>query len=70
MATSNEKLYHELGEVKGMLISMDRRFGDFDKRLERMEQKQDDVFKKVARNSVVCGGVFSTVVSLITSQFK
>ena len=43
MPTSNEKLYHELGEVKGMLASMDKRFNSFDKRLERMEAKQDDV---------------------------
>ena len=51
MPSNNERLYHELGEVKGM------------------EAKQDDVLKKVARNSVVCGGVFSAAISLITSQF-
>ena len=69
MPSNNERLYHELGEVKGMLASMDKRFNSFDKRLERMEAKQDDVLKKVARNSVVCGGVFSAAIRLITSQF-
>lgn len=47
MPSNNERLYHELGEVKGMLASMDKRFNSFDKRLERMEAKQDDVLKKL-----------------------
>lgn len=69
MPSNNERLYHELGEVKGMLASMDKRFSSFDRRLERMEQQQNEVLKKVARNSVICGGVFSAAISLITSQF-
>ena len=46
MPTGNEKLYKDLGEVRGMLMGLDKRFNSLDRRLERMEQKQDDILKK------------------------
>ncbi len=70
MPSSNEKLYKDLGEVRGMLMGLDKRFNSLDRRLERMEQKQDDILKKTTRNSVVCSGVFSAAISLVVSQFK
>lgn len=57
------QLYQDVGEIKGLIISMD-------KRLNRMEKKQDENLKKTARNSMVCSGVVSVGVAIITAKFK
>lgn len=57
------QLYQDVGEMKGLIISID-------KRLNRMEKKNDDALKISARNSVVCSGVLSVAVAIITAKFK
>lgn len=62
-ARVDTKLYQDVGEIKGLLISMD-------KRLQRVERKQDEVLKKTARNSLVCSGVVSVTTALVIGKIK
>lgn len=57
------KLYQDIGEIKGMLVGMD-------KRLTRMEKNQDEVLKKTARNSLVCSGVVSVMTAVAIAKIK
>ncbi len=63
MNKQDTKLYQDIGEIKGMLTGMD-------KRLARVEQKQDEMHKRVVRNTTICSGVMSVAVSMIITQIK
>lgn len=57
------KLYQDIGEIKGMLVGMD-------KRLTRIEKKQDEVMRKTARNSLVCSSVVSVTTAIVIAKIK
>nr|DAI24838.1 MAG TPA: replication protein [Caudoviricetes sp.] len=59
----DKELYQNVGKIMGIVEGMD-------KRLNRIEKKQDELIKKTTRNSVVCAGVFSVATNLVINQVK
>ena len=59
----DKELYQNVGKIMGTLESMD-------KRLSRIEKRQDEAMKKVARNSMICSGVFSVMTAVVIAKLK
>ena len=59
----DKELYQNVGKIMGTLESMD-------KRLSRIEKRQDEAMKKVARNSMVCSGVVSVMTAVVIAKLK
>ena len=67
---TDTKLYHDIGQIKGILSGVDKHLIGIDKRLSHIEQNQNEMHKKVIRNTTICSGVMSVAVSYIVTQIK
>lgn len=63
MPSYDKELYQNVGKIMGIVEGMD-------KRLTRMEKKQDEVHKKVIRNTVVCSSLLAVATNIAIEKAK